>query len=300
MTTKILAMNTALYNIEHYMKELLLVSRASWVAANGDASIAYARSTLEKTVILKEQYLSKAWSAWSEIHEQITKHEARVLTQHTGLSTLVQSARALEDLMIREPDLTVEEAIEVLRKDEAIPEPTPRPIASVPVPLAVAAPEPVAVAAPVPEPAPVAVPVPEPAPVAVPVPEPAPMAVPVPEPAPVAVPVPEPAPVAVPVPEPKPRTKLNYNHRFWPSPRPRMFAKKLGANVRGHEDSLKFLAEKAGITVDALLQMSPLLYEDKYMWPKVVHLGTNELNALYRDLDPQVTIRRKRFRWPLW
>ena len=260
MTTKILAMNTALYNIEHYMKELLLVSRASWVAANGDASIAYARSTLEKTVILKEQYLSKAWSAWSEIHEQITKHEARVLTQHTGLSTLVQSARALEDLMIREPDLTVEEAIEVLRKDEAIPEPTPRPIASVPVPLAVAAPEPVAVAAP----------------------------------------VPEPAPVAVPVPEPKPRTKLNYNHRFWPSPRPRMFAKKLGANVRGHEDSLKFLAEKAGITVDALLQMSPLLYEDKYMWPKVVHLGTNELNALYRDLDPQVTIRRKRFRWPLW
>ena len=242
MTTKILAMNTVLYNIEQYMKEVLLISRASWVVANGDASLFYARSTMEKMVILKEQHLSRVWSAWSEIHGQITKHETRVLTQHTGLSTLVQSARALEDLMIREPDLTVEEAIEVLRKDDAIPEPMPRPIASVPVPVPIPAPEPVA------------------------------------------------------APEPVPITKLNYKHHFWPSPRPKLFAKKLGAKVRGHEDSLKFLAEKAGITVDALLQMNPLLYEDKYMWPKVVHLGKNELNALFGDLGGQVTIRRKR--WP--
>jgi len=60
---------------------------------------------------------------------------------------------------------------------------------------------------------------------------------------------------------------------FWPSPRPKNFAKKLGAKVQSHQKALEFLAERVGIDVDTLLAMNPLQYEKDHMYPSVAPLN---------------------------
>ena len=57
----------------------------------------------------------------------------------------------------------------------------------------------------------------------------------------------------------------DYNHHFWPSPRPKLFAKALGLKKKTHEESLQALADKAHITVAELLEMNPLVYEGHHI-----------------------------------
>lgn len=101
---------------------------------------------------------------------------------------------------------------------------------------------------------------------------------------------PPPAPPSSPVPK-----KPNYNHHYWPSPRPKLFARALGAKVRGHEDSLVFLANKAGITVNALLQMNPLVYESNYMYPTIGPLDSSASRQLFAELPSGTVVRRSRY-----
>ena len=92
------------------------------------------------------------------------------------------------------------------------------------------------------------------------------------------------------------KPRYNYNHEFWPSPRARNFAKTLRLKCRSHEDSLRCLALRAGITVEQLLQMNPLVYEDKYMYPLRVLLGGKVLDNLRGSLPEGVVIRRPHHR----
>lgn len=55
----------------------------------------------------------------------------------------------------------------------------------------------------------------------------------------------------------------DYNHCYWPSPRAKMFANYVnhnGPKITKHEDALAFLAQRAALTVEELLNMSPQTY----------------------------------------
>lgn len=86
---------------------------------------------------------------------------------------------------------------------------------------------------------------------------------------PVAVAAPE--PVATPAAESEAKTtKPDYNHKFWPSPRPKLFAMAFVPKRRfpKHQDALEFLAYRANITVTELLTMEPDNYITKHMGNK--------------------------------
>ena len=76
------------------------------------------------------------------------------------------------------------------------------------------------------------------------------------------------APVLVAAPEAK--VKPDYNHKFWPSPRPKLFAKACAPEQKftSHQDALEFLAKRAKITVADLLGMSPDIYIQRHMGNK--------------------------------
>lgn len=73
-----------------------------------------------------------------------------------------------------------------------------------------------------------------------------------------------------PQPEPEVKVKPDYNHKFWPSPRPKLFAKACAPERKftSHQNALEFLASKAGITVADLLEMEPRTYIQKHMGNK--------------------------------
>ena len=58
----------------------------------------------------------------------------------------------------------------------------------------------------------------------------------------------------------------DYNHHYWPSPRAKMFANELidGPKLTKHKHALIYLAARADITVEQLLEMSPRTYADKH------------------------------------
>ena len=62
-------------------------------------------------------------------------------------------------------------------------------------------------------------------------------------------------------------TKPDYNHKFWPSPRPKLFAKACvpKGTFPTHQDALEFLAYRANITVTELLTLEPDNYITKHM-----------------------------------
>ena len=78
------------------------------------------------------------------------------------------------------------------------------------------------------------------------------------------------APLLVAAPAPEVKVKPDYNHKFWPSPRPKLFAKACAPERKftSHQDALEFLAKKAKMTVANLLEMSPDTYIQKYMGNK--------------------------------
>lgn len=59
----------------------------------------------------------------------------------------------------------------------------------------------------------------------------------------------------------------DYNHRFWPSPTTKRFAKQIAMRthddtvIKTHQNALDFLAKRANITVEDLLKMSQLDYQ---------------------------------------
>ena len=61
-----------------------------------------------------------------------------------------------------------------------------------------------------------------------------------------------------------------YNNRHWPSPRPKLFASAFASApaIKTHADALEFLAQRADISVEALLQMDPTTYAQKHMQSK--------------------------------
>lgn len=61
-----------------------------------------------------------------------------------------------------------------------------------------------------------------------------------------------------------------YKNRFWPSPRPKLFAKACAPEqkFKKHQDALEFLARRAGTTVENLLKMSPGTYIQRHMGNK--------------------------------
>jgi len=67
---------------------------------------------------------------------------------------------------------------------------------------------------------------------------------------------------------PEVKAKPNYKHPLWPSPRPKLFAKALGYKIKKHEDALKYLAQRAKITLEELLKMDPETYAEKHMGGK--------------------------------
>ena len=73
-----------------------------------------------------------------------------------------------------------------------------------------------------------------------------------------------PAPTYELMPEP------DYKHKFWPSPRPKLFAKACAPEMKSmkHQDALEFLAERAKITVPQLLEMAPGIYIHRHMGNK--------------------------------
>jgi hypothetical protein len=75
--------------------------------------------------------------------------------------------------------------------------------------------------------------------------------------------LPEPEPAPAPAPKPRP----DYNNKYWPSPRPKLFAKSCAPQLkfRTHQDALEFLAERAKISVEDLLKMSPNTYIQEHM-----------------------------------
>ena len=74
----------------------------------------------------------------------------------------------------------------------------------------------------------------------------------------------QPVPVAVPVAKPVAAPKPNYNHPNWPSPITKRFAKHLAKHsgrpgqdpktIKTHQDALEFIAKRANISVETLLQ----------------------------------------------
>jgi len=81
---------------------------------------------------------------------------------------------------------------------------------------------------------------------------------------------------------PQKKVRPNYNHYFWPSPRPKNFARALGFKAKTHEDALVFLSEYAGISDDALLGTSPAQYEKNYMGATKVP-GSEVMRADWRS-----------------
>ena len=76
-----------------------------------------------------------------------------------------------------------------------------------------------------------------------------------------------PAPAVMEQAAPSPAAKRpDYNHHHWPSPRAKMFANELtdGPKIKKHEDALAYLASRAGLTVEQLLEMSPRAYADDH------------------------------------
>ena len=67
-----------------------------------------------------------------------------------------------------------------------------------------------------------------------------------------------------------PAAPAPYKNRFWPSPRPKLFAKACAPEqkFKKHQDALEFLARRAGTTVEDLLKMSPGTYIQKHMGNK--------------------------------
>jgi hypothetical protein len=92
-------------------------------------------------------------------------------------------------------------------------------------------------------------------------------------------------------PEAQIHPKLNYNHRFWPSPRAKNIANHLNANVRSHKDALRFLANRANLTLEALLEMNPLIYADKYT-NMPIGLDFKIKQELAQDLPKGYTLKR--------
>jgi hypothetical protein len=77
----------------------------------------------------------------------------------------------------------------------------------------------------------------------------------------VAASAPAPAPSA---PSSTKKSRPNYNHHYWPSPRARNFAKALGHTSRNHEEALNCLASEADITVEQLMNTSPHEYAERH------------------------------------
>ena len=101
--------------------------------------------------------------------------------------------------------------------------------------------------------------------------------------------------------EERQEVKPDYNHKFWPSPRPKQFAMAMGwGQGRGHLAALKWLAYKAGITVEALLEMNPLIYQDKYMGHLITPLSRSLITELYRLLPPGTTLKRHVYQHRSW
>jgi hypothetical protein len=64
--------------------------------------------------------------------------------------------------------------------------------------------------------------------------------------------------------------KPDYTHKFWPSPRPKLFAKACAPEMKSmkHQDALEFLANRAEITVNDLLKIDPNTYIQRHMGNK--------------------------------
>ena len=63
------------------------------------------------------------------------------------------------------------------------------------------------------------------------------------------------------------KSKPDYKHALWPSPRPKLFAKACAPKQKfaKHQDALEFLAKRAKMTVDELLELHPSKYAENYM-----------------------------------
>lgn len=102
------------------------------------------------------------------------------------------------------------------------------------------------------------------------------------------------------------RVKANYNHRYWPSPRPVNFVKYLRKepfyNASLYEDTtvktrlthtmaLNILAKYAGCSLEEFLEINPLIYAEKYLkynhnnkWKTFPYLDGYR-NKLYYELQ---------------
>jgi len=93
-------------------------------------------------------------------------------------------------------------------------------------------------------------------------------------------------------PEPVPEFKAkrpNYNHPNWPSPTTKRFAKHLAKHsgqtdpkaIKTHEDALEFIAKRAKLSVETLLNMSLKAYQSAHEPWSLVQDPWSPPNSLY-------------------
>jgi len=97
----------------------------------------------------------------------------------------------------------------------------------------------------------------------------------------------EPLPEAEPVPEVKAK-RPNYNHPNWPSPTTKRFAKHVAKYagkdpkaIKTHEEALEFIAKRAKISVETLLNMSLKDYQTAHEPWSLVQDPWSPPNSLY-------------------
>ena len=104
---------------------------------------------------------------------------------------------------------------------------------------------------------------------------------------------PTPSPKPLPNPKLPPASPIkvrpDYRHRFWPSPRPKNFAKALGYSAKSHQAALSYLAKHANMSVAELLETNPLIYEKTYMPYKEPQLTYDIAYGLSDSLPPGIT-----------
>jgi len=89
-------------------------------------------------------------------------------------------------------------------------------------------------------------------------------------------------------PQPEAKAKPAYNHALWPSPRPKLYAKTLGLPATSHRAALQSLADHAGVSLEELLTINPLIYETEHMAGKSPPMNRDTRSRLRRLLPSSV------------
>ena len=84
------------------------------------------------------------------------------------------------------------------------------------------------------------------------------------------------------------KAKPAYNHALWPSPRPKLYAKTLGLPATSHRAALQSLADHAGVSLEELLTINPLIYETEHMAGKSPPMNRDTRSRLRRLLPSSV------------